>query len=680
MNTTFKNLNPREIAERVRTQLRKEREQLSRSYRNKQEARKAAAFALAPVIVDAIIDPDGTLDRKALDHPLEVKIPSWLLLPDEGETEYIYVQVSTKGDDDAEYRDVTWQDFDGPGDSSIFPYPMFIHQSDLPANGAVHVRYRHRNHAEQDAFSQSLKLICDRVPPWGQDVQPQGVQFDTLIIDKAYMDANPIGVAGVLPDDTYGAAGDTYELYLLDRWPEESDDYKDPVAEGTVPLGRQVLIPAGRFKPNEVGRYYAAYYLWDKATNKSRLSLPVILDVALGEPPANFKPPRVPLAETDNIIDLKDAIERVFVKIEAYDNVRDVDHIRVKWGNTLLQRKPVAGEQFPISIPVPPEVLRGEYTAAAGPQVTEVSYQILRGEVAYPATALAITVNVDFSIVGPERPDPDEKWPDPVNDRLAAPTIRGKMSQTDDVLTRADMNMSATLTFPRFDNIENGFIIDFYWNNVLVQNAQYEVDLNDPQPFSVEIPWDDIRKAGNNPALPVHYTVRAARDALNEQQSVVKEVNADAVELLLPQPSFEGITSGGWLNCGSLKDPDNPGGPLSLRVKIPDLSTDLNVNDVLKLYWDPFVGSNDSDPEVPVPGAAGDWEVKLDDTNLNGFIFHIEHYEDRLLPTFNTTNPRARARFRYAKADGSISSVWIKQKLSLAAGNDSCPLPTPRKS
>ncbi|MBO9549824.1 hypothetical protein [Pseudomonas sp.] len=671
----------RETAEQVRAQFRHQREQAKRARLKERENRQQSALALAPVIVDAIIDEsDGTLARNALNHPLEVKIPNWIQLPEDGDTEYIYLQLSKTGDTDSGYKDVATEIFNGPVDSSIFPYPMYIPLNELPANGTLHVRYRHVNFAGSPAFSPARQLICDSVPPWGHDIQPEGVTFPQRVIDETYFATNPTGVAGVLPDDPYGAAGDIYELYFLDSWPEESDDFNDPVAKGTVAPGREILIPTENIRAKGDGRYFVAYYLWDKAGNKSRLSLPIALDVVLGLLPENLKAPRVPLAERDNIIDLKDAIERVIVLIEKYDNPRDIDRIAVQWGSTWLVPETVAGRPFPISIHVPPAVLRGEYTAAAGPQDTLVSYQVVRGEVAFPDTALSTNVDVDFSIVGPERPDPDPTWPDPVNDDLVAPTIRGKISNTDNVLTRLDINQNATLTFPLFSNIQNGYIVDFYWNGMLVSEAQYEVDVADPKPFTVEIPWKYIDQAGNNPVLPVYYTVRAGRDALNEQHSVTQLVNVDAVERLLPQPAFEGIDPGGWLNCGSLADPDNPGGPLSLRISIPDLSSELAAGDTLRMFWEPYIGSNDSDGERPVPGAAADWPVTLDDSNINGFIFHVEPYEDRLLPTFAPPNIRARARFRYAKDDGSISSVWIKHKLSLASGSDSCPLPPPRKS
>ncbi|MBC3486262.1 hypothetical protein V7V80_17110 [Pseudomonas kermanshahensis] len=675
MSTPLASSNPRNTAEQVRLDYRTAREQARQSRLDEYATRKNTNQPLQPVEVKDMVHPDGTLARKALDSDLEVTIPSWQLLPEDGDTEYVYLQLSKTGDTESGYQDVAFETFNGPTDGSIFPYPMHIPQNELPANGTVHVRYRHINFVGQPTFSTPRSLICDSLPPWGRDAQPEGVLFTALVIDDSNLGA---GVQGTLPVDPHAGEGDTYELYFLDRWPEEGDDFDNPVDKGIVPTDRSVVIPAHHFTYNGDGKYHVAYYLWDRAGNKSRLSLPITLNVVLGDLPDNLKLPTVPLAQRDNLIDLKDAIQGVTVEIDRYEHARENDRVVVRWGNSVLAPETV-GVKDKITVHVPNPVLRREFGTAAGPLTTTVSYQVLRGEVPFPAAPLSVAVEVDFSVVGPERPDPDDRWPNPVNDQLVAPTIRGKVSNTDNVLTRADKEQDATLTFAHYQNILSGQYVDFYWDDVRVSEKEYEVDTNDPDPISIDIPWKYILQAGNKPDVKVYYTVRADIAALNEQYSVPQSVNVDAIELILPLPGYEGIENN-WLNCGSLADPANPGAPLSLRVKIPDLSNDLKVGDRVTMHWEPWIGSSDNDGSRPVPGAAESKTITLDPDNIGGFTWHIEPYAERLLPTFNpSVSIRARARFRYAKEDDSITSDWAVQRLSLASGSSSCPLPPLRK-
>lgn len=675
MSTPLASSNPRNTAEQVRLDYRTAREQARQSRLDEHAKPRNTNQPLQPVEVKDMVHPDGTLARKALDSDLEVSISSWLLLPEDGDTEYVYLQISKTGDTDSGYKDVAFETFYGPVDGSIFPYAMHIPQNELPANGTVHVRYRHVNFVNQPTFSIARALICDSLPPWGRDAQPEGVAFTALVINEANLGT---GVQGILPDDPHGGEGDTYELYFLDRWPEEGDDFRDPVSKGVVPADRAVVIPANHFTDRGDGKYHVAYYLWDRAGNKSRLSLPVTLNVVLGDLPDNLNLHTVPLAQRDNLIDLKDAIEGVTVVIERYDHARENDRVVVRWGNSVLAPETV-GVKDKIIVHVPNPVLRHEFGTAAGRLKTTISYQVLRGEVPFPDTPLSLDHDVDFSVVGPERPDPDDKWPHPVNDQLVAPTIRGKVSNTDNVLTRADKDQDATLTFPHYPSIMDGHYVDFYWNGVRVSEKEYKVDTSDPNPISIDIPWKYILQAGNKPDVEVYYTVRADIAALNEQHSVPQSVNVDAIERILPAPSYQGAENG-WLHCGSLVHPTLPGAPLSLRVTIPDLSKELEVDDLVTMHWEPWIGSNESDGSRPVPGAAVSKTIKLDASNIQGFTWHIEPYDDHLLPTFNYPEfIRVRARFRYAKEDDSITSDWIVHKLSLAAGNDSCPLPPPRK-
>lgn len=127
----------------------------------------------------------------------------------------------------------------------------------------------------------------------------------------------------------------------------------------------------------------------------------------------------MPLAADDGVLSLKDAQAGVQVDIPAYTNYRKEDKIAIKWGTTPLIAEQVGSRRFPISISVTSDILRNEYGKASGEVATPVSYQVLRGHAAYGPAADDFAV--DFSVAGPERPDPDPDWPDPVNDKMLAP-------------------------------------------------------------------------------------------------------------------------------------------------------------------------------------------------------------------------------------------------------------------
>ena len=613
----------REIAQLVR-----------RGYFNKRHQLASADMDndLKPVVVSAIIDPtDGTLKRSALDDHLLIKIPKWTFLPvDEDENVDIYLELS-KTEAGNYYRVDNWHHV-GIIDPSIFPLPLSIPVSELVANGTLFVRY-HKVDNSADSRSTPVKLICDSLPPWGLHDKPTPVQFASPVIDEQYLLDNE-GIFGTLPPYPFSAPGDIYEIFYLSEWPQDGAVYNNPTHSQAVPATRTVFIPEEVVRDLGDGRFYIVYYLLDKAGNKSRLSTTATLDITLGALPEDLKVPRVPLATKDDPIDLKDAILDVTVEIDHYENARSHDHIQVTWGNQPpLTPEPVAGKPFPITVHVPKDALHRDYKGSVGAKKTTVSYIVLRGDVAFPPVPLETTVDVDFSVVGPERPDPDPTWPNPINPDLLAPTVRGKISGLNNKLTRADEGENALVSFPMYANAFDGQVVDIYYADSLA--VQHIVNPGDGPIVTLEIPWQKILDAGNNAALPVYYTVRAGLDALNEQQSVVQHIEADAVTKRLPLPSYQGITDRNWLNCTSLSDPFNPTASLALRVEIPDLNSHLKAGDQIMLYWQPFIGSNETDGTEPVPGAELATPIILDDTNINGFVWRVEPYGTHLLPTFN---------------------------------------------
>lgn len=621
--------------------------------------------------VVGIADPaDGTLLRATLQAPLEVHIPVLFELPQTDEESFdLWVQLSRHGDDAEKYRDISvGKTFKGPMESGEFPLSIEADHRELPADGKIWLRYRITDVYGDPQISESLSLICDSTPPWGSEVKPDAPLLPATPIDDAYL-ATHGGLIGTLPAFVDQEPDkDYYKIYYFDHWPNEEDDYTSPAHEGPLNADRDISLPKDLIELHSDGEYYIVYYLFDKAGNKSRLSYPATINVILGALPANLQDPEVPLAQGDNLLDLQDAIQGITVEIPYYDNARANDHVQVTWGATMLVSEPVGGKPFPIPIMVPSPVLKVEYGNATGRKETPVSYQVMRGNV--PFGPKSITVDVDFSVIGPVRPDPDPDWPNPINAELQAPDITGGSGNNAvNILRRDDGNQDATITFSRYEGAADGQIVDFYWNGELAVDARYTVSLVDPDIINVTLPWKYIEAAGNNAILPFYYTIRASVDATNVQQSVVQIVDADAVTKILPLPAYQGINEKNWLTCTSLRDGVNP---LALRVTVPDLSGETTPGSQLKVYWDPYIGDKDSNGSDPVPGAKAEWIIDLDATNLKGFTHKIEPYEQRLLPVYDyPNNTRARARVRY-EIVGGPSSEWAVQRMTVAEGNASC--------
>ncbi|MBF8777300.1 hypothetical protein [Pseudomonas fulva] len=653
-------------------------EQNRQAQREARRRRHASLRAeLAPTVLGIADDLDGTLLKSAVDTDLEVHIPAWANLPEDGDIETVYLQLSTIGDAPSDFEDVGKpRDLEGPATEADFPLVMYVPLAKL-VEGRLWVRYRIVTFNGGNTASLPVPLICDRTAPRNSvdpDEKLDGLTVAAAYIDDAYLIDNPSGIVAQVPAyDTY-APGDTYKVYYFENPPEEHEDYQDQVNEGPLDASLQVTIPKDVVERASDGRYYLAYYLYDKAGNKSRGSLITSIDVALGVLPDNLKDPLVQAAD-DGVVDLKDAIAGVSVEIPSYDGAKVHDQIAVTWGSTPLPPETVGAKTFPISVHVPNPTLHAEYGTASGDLSTDVSYQIMRGSI--PFGPKGISVQVDFSVVGPERPNPDLTWPNPLNPNLVAPTVRGKNSATDNVIDRSDANENATLTLPLYDNAKDEHVVDVYWHGRFAATHTVDTAL-DAGGITVPIPWDIIFVAGNNPLLPVHYTLRESKEALNEQVSATQSVNVDAVTVILPPPQFLRAV-GNWLNCDSLRDTAGvPTNNMVLKVDIPDMSAFLKAGDDIELQWAPLIGSSDADGDDPVPDAQKTQCVTLDEFTVKGFVWEIEPYADHLLPTY-TANPgggRSRARVRYVKADDpDVASEWAVHRLSLAEGSVSCRMP-----
>lgn len=647
-------------------------------------ARRQRAGALKADIampdVPGIIDAsDGTLSADAVRAPLEVIIPEWDQYADfTGDQDVVSLEWAP-GHNPApgDFKVVDDKTLTAPINPVVdFPVTLHVPVAEMSPDGPYTLRYHILTANGEDARCANIPIICDSMPPW-KHYEPGKMVLPVTQLTDAELATMPNGMVAKLANYAHAdwQAGDRVAFYWIAA-PLDEDNLPDPVGVVDVsgPDASEVIYPLATLQLSEDKDYYAVYILMDKAGNRSPLSDFVRVDVALGPLPSSLMPPIVPLAEFDGEINQPDATAGVFVHIPPFSNFKPRDRIEVTWGTLELDSAEIGTtppDPFPIKVPSP--VLVGEYDLqAGGPQPTNVSYRVLRGHVA--SAEQAITIDVDLSYVGPVNPD----WPNPINPGLPVPEVYGKVSNTLNVLTRADVNENAELRFELYNPLNVGEVIDFYWGSQLVTEAQYIVQAGDSagEPRMVEIPWDRIKNEGNNPALPVYYSIHAP-DSPNKQDCETIHVNVDVVTLVPDAPVFEGTNpSNGWLTCVSLyADPANPDSrEPAVRVRVPDLSQHLVVGDTVTVTWTALPGRTG---ETPIAEKTQD--IVLDATTVKGFLWLVEPYATYILPTYDPDGAgntgRGRIKYEFIKAGETITSDTTETVVAMYNAGGSCPIP-----
>ena len=639
-----------------------------------------------------IVDPlDGTLDTAALKDDLPVQMVAWEALPPSGASSLPELQwtrgVDADPGNDAAYTKVDSAEVIGPvtDPAAIFPLNLKVPKSELATDGRHYLRLALPHFATGNyIYSTPIALICDSEGPYVHDVPPEMIVPADPITDQFFIDNGP-EVVGEIPEYDDYAAGDRVSFFWI-KFPPP-DNPVDNVPIDTVEVDGvnwpfKVRYPEAVIRASDDGVHYPVYQLMDKANNPSKPSFYVSVHVALGALPSGLKVPEVPLA-ADGLLDLKDAFSGIDVLIQAFDNYKDTDSIDITWGTTPLRGSPVGSGGFPKVVKIPAEILKSTFGTATGPVDTTVSYVVSRGGLA--SAPQSTTVKVDFSIIGPPRPDPDPTWPDPVNPALALVDVHGAVSTTPNVLTRADANQPVRVELKLYGPLEAGQIIDFYWTGILSPITQYTVLVTDQPGDAInrEIPWAIIEQGYNNPKLPVHYRIRASATAENEQHSPNREVNADAVTLKAPPATFEGVSVPGYLVCESLYEDPVLIHPLepAVRVRVGDLSGppfNLAAGTTVTMNWVLL----DFGTDAPLPGAELTNEIILGtaDYPLTGFVWRVQPYDTKLLPSYHTPSKLGKGRVTYSFKIGegpteeTITSVLEEKPVSMTPGNGSCPL------
>lgn len=673
-----------------------------RAARIKQWGESRQAEVLDPPIfpADSIVDPaDGTLNKDVLTAPVTIGFSPWIALPPTSAAiatiELRWAEALADGSappvpadetDTTVYRQIAEEEVSGPLTSADFPIYLDIPLASLAVDGKFYLLLVMQPYnGLAYLFSVPVPVTCDSAAPYGaakptaMTVNPPGP------ITDAYLTANSGKVTAEIAQYADYKAGDKVSFFwtaaaLGDDWSGETPIGRDvPITAPPWPF--KVEYPEAGLRLLADGTWHLGYGLADKATNKSITSTDTSVIMALGTLPSGMVAPKVPLAD-DGVVDLKDAIAKVFVQIDDFQNHKQTDEIVVTWGTTELPGVPIGTQTFPLHIEVPPDVLKATYGAGTGPVDTNVSYVVDRGGL--KSAVLSTTIKVDFFVIGPPNPG---IWPDPVNTTLPLARVYGAKSLTENTLTRLDEGEVANLRVVLYRNLKPGEYMDFYWKGVVVPSAQYQIKTTDTDTteIGVDIPWDVIKEGFNDPALPVHYRISAAPGFEdNEQHSRITEVNADAVTPVGPDPEFLGGRVGGggviYLNCDSLWDVPPYTNDPAIRVQVPDLSQKpifLPDGTIIKMKWrvvDDVTGD-------PIPEVDFDDEITLGtEYPRTGFVWRVP-YADYIEPIFSLSQDgTGQVSYSFTFGTEEAKSGTVEGNVSMHNGLVQCPLtPPPRK-
>ena len=612
-----------------------DRKQLARNARVAFFKRRAARIDLAAPTIMSVLpgEPLGLIPAALLSAPLQITIPLWVgFPPNDRAIDHLFLQWRPKGGGPDDFKDIQTDpkgiEIKGPITDYTDPMPQSIPLAafeDLKY-GEFDFRYgvQSFNGGVQVDYSAEVPLVIDSDPPYGNSYPAD------LIVSQAHIvDANSATVEVEIPVYSDSAPGDKIALYWLKgEVPEDLSSLTPIGGVQPVPTSLKLSIPEATIKAEGDGDCYAVYVLIDKAGNASRIGKSNLVQVTLGPLPAVPLPaPTVRHADdiSDQLIDRQDAFLGVYVEINTeIPNWKLGDTIVAQWGATPLPAFPIS--TYPVHIPVGWPVLTSEYDFTPGvdhKQDVVVQYRLLRGS--FPFASDSVTVQVDLAKVGPVNPDE----PNPVNPALGVVTVKS-FTDEENKIVAADKDEDARALVPAYDGIGTGQEIKLFWNGRLVGNHAVTTEIPGDPDIEIPVSWADIDDAGNG-IIDVHFEV-AHPDYINEEQSVVTQVEVSAIEVVLPLPVFPKIDPNlDWLNCPSL-ELGADGVSYGVVVHIP-ASRFLLEGTKAKLKWTSFTDTSTTDPLADGELESGELTVS-NEQETNGLDWWVGPYEQYFLPIY----------------------------------------------
>lgn len=633
----------------------------------------ADSEALDPLTMDGLIpgDTEGLRPASSNDLPLVVNIPAWKNLPPFPNADAT-VRIEWARVGESTYTKLKDEPFPYPQDRDDFPKPVTLDPFDKDFQGRFNLRWTLKLYSDPDFVSQSTTspLRIDRTPPYDL-LNPAEFILAADEINDAYLTANGNKVMVEIPAYADYELGDTISYGWQKVEPINPEDIV-PITPVPIdiPVDRKLEIPLSLL---EDGPAFCAYRLFDKAGNPSRLSLMRLRNVALGKLPIEPLPiPHVPLADDNGLIDQLDAASReVTVVIPEVTNGKSTDDIYVTWGTKELQPHPLV-PRSETRIKVPLEVLKAQYTQATGEQTTPVKYEVRRGS--RPFTAPGITVQVDFSRVGPVNPD----WPDITNPNLDEVEVRGRSDLENQLILR-DAEEDAKVLFTLYDPPVPGDEIHVMWGGLPVLPVTTITTETAGTPMEIPIPWDVIDERSNDPALPVFYWLRRP-GVINAERSKPTPVDVNVHTVVPDAVQFPDKAPGDFMFC-HLLDWDPVEG-LGIKVHIPANPRYLKKDVVVTVKWQGHKGYDPSGPLPADPIGGTDLEHIFDpltkDQERTGLDWIVRPYDTKILPLYGGESDQVgRGIVSYTVSGVTSPSPDATLNVALGTGTGVCPITRP---
>lgn len=385
----------------------------------------------------------------------------------------------------------------------------------------------------------------------------------------------------------------------------------------TFQLTRSIIFEEGG------GEKIIYYKLSDRSGNVGFDSKYKHIEVILTEAPTGLQAPLVPL-HADGLIDLADFYLGVTVQLQSYTTPLPNDKFRANWDGTDLPDVDITGIPT-FSLSVPYSILEG---GNAGVKTVPVTYSIVREGKPYRYYP-PIDITVDLRTPGPN------PGTDPENPDLELVTVQAQVTPVPNEIGIPDIGLSADASVRIYDNYKADDIVQLYWQGEAVPgdpddttvDGVYKVTGLEPITFDIpfSIPWTTIADAGNNSALPVHYTI--AHDLNdNVNTSYAQSVNVFILQKTIPNPLFLHLDPNfGYLNCQSIRDVTGRGWVATIQVAGGE--PQLADQELTFTYQ----GWSDAAGTVEIPGTQATFTfTPTTEEAANGFIAYLDYEPLRL--------------------------------------------------
>ncbi|WP_223515817.1 hypothetical protein [Pseudomonas sp. GL-R-26] len=613
-------------------------------------------------------NPPGLFPRASLDAGIGLEIKAWATLPtDDGETESVILQIARPGSD--EYEDVATVTY--THGTSTFPLPITLPAAFLlkPENeGAFNIRYEHVNWVGTSAWSVDVPVFIDKTPPNGT-AAPDKITFSIAPPFTEDKLAGLTDVDGTIPVWAGAAQGDRVAFaWMKDRLPEDPNDIV-PIAVVELGPDRKVKFPVALIRSLGDGGFCGGYTIFDKAGNRSRISLYDLIPVALGTlPPTPYPAPSVPEAVPKGYVDRNDALQGVHVEFASILHAKSTDEVEIIWNGVALDYKTPVGSSpgNTISIGVSWVHMRDQYGAATGAVSTPIEYKLYRGILELGGASGTVMVN--FETTGPGNPDP---WPG--NPLLLPLDVFGK-SNVANKLVASDEDELIEAVIELVDPIADGDKYQVLWNGVPI-GAPYVINIaNDTagDEIRIELDWDVIRRQGNNPKMPVTYSLSNPAIANPQEPKDPTEVGIEFLTVNLPVAQPQHLING-RLTCRSLH---TEGGKMGFQYLIP-ASDYLKEGMMVSVEWKAYTTYANPQP-VPGAGKTATLGPVTAEQEANGLMWLIEPYDTHLLPTWGgPTDQEGKGEVIYTLVVDSVPvpSPASDTRVVLSAGSGTCVIP-----